>query len=235
MAAVPTSVTEYQTGFAPEIAPYAQGLLGQSYGTLFDYQKDPSGNIMYNTTTDSSGKNVNGLPKISGFKPFQEYPTEDRFAQFTPMQQQAFSGAQGMLPSQTTAGASQLAGLAGLGALGTSYSPNTFQSQSIATKPEDAPKYDAKGNFQMGTSALGQYMNPYMQDVVQRQQQDAQRQSQIAGQTQQAQAARSGAFGGSGDYLMRGQMAGNLARQKGDIPAQGLQNAYQQAMGQFNT
>jgi hypothetical protein len=86
----------------------------------------------------------------------------------------------------------------------------------------------------MGTSALGQYMNPYMQDVVARQQQDAQRQSQIAGQTQQAQAARSGAFGGSGDYLMRGQMAGNLARQKGDIQAQGLQSAYQQAMGQFN-
>ena len=232
MAAVPTSVTEYQTGFAPEIAPYAQGLLGQSYGTLFDYQKDPSGNIMYNTTTDSSGKNVNGLPKISGFKPFQEYPTEDRFAQFTPMQQQAFSGAQGMLPSQTTAGASQLAGLAGLGALGTNY---TNSIGSIATQPGQAPGYDAKGNFQMGTSALGQYMNPYMQDVVQRQQQDAQRQSQIAGQTQQAQAARSGAFGGSGDYLMRGQMAGNLARQKGDIQAQGLQNAYQQAMGQFNT
>ena len=234
MAAVPTSVTEYQTGFAPEIAPYAQGLLGQSYGTLFDYQKDPSGNIMYNTTTDDKGKDVQGLPKIAGFKPYQEYATEDRFAQFTPLQQQAFSGAQGMLPSQTTAGASQLAGLAGLGALGTSYSPNTFSSQSIATKPEDAPRYDAKGNFQMGTSALGQYMNPYMQDVVARQQQDAQRQSQIAGQTQQAQAARSGAFGGSGDYLMRGQMAGNLARQKGDIQAQGLNSAYQQAMGQFN-
>jgi hypothetical protein len=234
MAAVPTSVTEYQTGFAPEIAPYAQGLLGQSYGTLFDYQKDPSGNIMYNTTTDDKGKDVQGLPKISGFKPYQEYATEDRFAQFTPLQQQAFSGAQGMLPSQTTAGASQLAGLAGLGALGTSYSPNTFSSQSIATKPEDAPRYDAKGNFQMGTSALGQYMNPYMQDVVARQQQDAQRQSQIAGQTQQAQAARSGAFGGSGDYLMRGQAAGNLARQKGDIQAQGLNSAYQQAMGQFN-
>ena len=33
---------------------------------------------------------------------------------------------------------------------------------------------------------------------------------------------------------MRGQAAGNLARQKGDIQAQGLQNAYQQAMGQFN-
>ena len=234
MAAVPTSVTEYQTGFAPEIAPYAQGLLGQSYGTLFDYQKDPSGNIMYNTITDDKGKEVQGLPKIAGFKPFQEYATEDRFAQFNPLQQQAFSGAQGMLPSQTTAGASQLAGLAGLGALGTSYSPTNFSSQSIATKPEDAPGYDAKGNFQMGTSALGQYMNPYMQNVVQRQQADAQRQSDIAMQAQNAQAARSGAFGGSGNYLMRGQMAGNLARQKGDIQAQGLQNAYQQAMGQFN-
>jgi len=84
-------------------------------------------------------------------------------------------------------------------------------------------------------NTLQQYMNPYMQNVVERQQQDAQRQAQIAGQAQQAQAARSGAFGGSGDYLMRGQAAGNLARQKGDIQAQGLNNAYTQAMSQFNT
>ena len=231
MAAVPTSVTEYQTGFAPEIAPYAQGLLGQSYGTLFDYQKDPSGNIMYNTITDDKGKDVQGLPKIAGFKPFQEYATEDRFAQFNPLQQQAFSGAQGMLPSQATAGASQLAGLAGLGALGTSYSPNTFQSQSILGNDINVGGSTTPG---LPQNNIGAYMNPYMQNVVERQQADAQRQSQIAGQTQQAQAARSGAFGGSGDYLMRAQAAGNLARQKGDIQAQGLNNAYQQAMGQFN-
>lgn len=77
-------------------------------------------------------------------------------------------------------------------------------------------------------------MSPYMSNVVGRQQADAQRQAAIAGQAQQAQAARSGAFGGSGDYLMRGQAAGNLARQKGDILAQGQQAAYQQGMGQFN-
>jgi hypothetical protein len=74
-----------------------------------------------------------------------------------------------------------------------------------------------------------------MQNVVERQQADAQRQSDIAGQAQGAQAARAGAFGGSGDYLMRGQAAGNLARQKGDIQAKGLQDAYAQAMNQFNT
>jgi hypothetical protein len=73
-----------------------------------------------------------------------------------------------------------------------------------------------------------------MENVVARQQQDATRQAAILGQAQQAQAARSGAFGGSGDYLMRGQAAGNLARQKGDIQATGLQNAYNQAMQQFN-
>jgi hypothetical protein len=78
------------------------------------------------------------------------------------------------------------------------------------------------------------YMSPYMKNVVERQQQDAIRQSAIAGQAQQAQAARSGAFGGSGDYLMRGQAAGNLNRQLGDIFAQGQQNAYTQGMGQFN-
>jgi hypothetical protein len=77
-------------------------------------------------------------------------------------------------------------------------------------------------------------MNPYMDNVVARQQQDATRQAAIAGQAQQAQAARSGAFGGSGDYIMRGQAAGNLARQKGDIQAQGLNNAYNQAMQQYN-
>jgi hypothetical protein len=73
-----------------------------------------------------------------------------------------------------------------------------------------------------------------MQNVVERQQADAQRQSDIARQAQGAQAARSGAFGGSGDFLMRAQGAGNLARQKGDIQAKGLQDAYQQAMQQFN-
>jgi hypothetical protein len=84
-----------------------------------------------------------------------------------------------------------------------------------------------------GENAQG-YMSPYMQNVVERQQQDASRQAAIAQQAQGAQAARSGAFGGSGDYLMRSQGAANLARQKGDIQAQGLQSAYQQGMGQFN-
>ena len=138
----------------------------------------------------------------------------DRQAQFTPLQQQSFENAGLMQTAPQLKDATALTGMAGLGALNTQYTFNP-------------------ANFNAATAQS--MMNPYMQNVVERQQQDAQRQSDIARQTQGAQAARSGAFGGSGDYLMRGQMAGNLARQKGDIQAQGLNNAYAQAMGQYNT
>jgi hypothetical protein len=78
-------------------------------------------------------------------------------------------------------------------------------------------------------------MSPYMQNVVDIQQREAQRQADIAGTQQQAQATKAGAFGGSRDAIMRSEAARNLALQKGDIQARGLQDAYTQAMNQFNT
>ena len=182
----PTSVQEYQTGFAPVIAPYAETLLGKA-----------------ELATDTE------------LNPYMQY-MRDRQAQFTPLQQQSFENAGLMQTAPQLGDATAMAGLAGLGALNTQYTFNPYQTQQFTGNNVQA------------------YMSPYMDTVVARQQADAQRQSQIAGQTQQAQAARSGAFGGSGDYLMRGQAAGNLARQKGDIQAKGLQDAYTQAMGQFN-
>jgi len=164
--------------------------------------------------------------------PYMQY-MRDRQAQFTPLQQQSFENAGLMQTAPQLGDATAMAGLAGLGALNTQYTFNPYQTQQF-TGTNTLPGYDAQGKFQPGTGAVGQYMSPYMDTVVARQQQDAQRQSDIARQAQGAQAARAGAFGGSGDYLMRGQAAGNLARQKGDIQAKGLQDAYTQAMGQFN-
>ena len=60
---VPYQVQQYQTGFAPQIAPYAEALLGK----------------------------VEALTDIE-YNPYQQYQG-DRFAQFTPLQQQAFAGA----------------------------------------------------------------------------------------------------------------------------------------------
>jgi hypothetical protein len=166
------------------------------------------------------------------YNPYMQYQGE-RTAQFSPLQQMSYENAALMQPQGQLQDATAMAGSAGLGALNTSYTYNPLNPQSFVGGTQGS--YDqATGKFVPGTGMASQYMSPYMGEVVARQQQDAQRQAQIAGQAQQAQAARSGAFGGSGDYLMRAQAAGNLARQKGDIAATGLQNAYTQGMGQFN-
>lgn len=78
------------------------------------------------------------------------------------------------------------------------------------------------------------YMSPYMQNVVDIQQREAQRQADIAA-TRRGQAfARAGAFGGSRQAIENAEAARNLAMQKGDIQATGLQSAFQQAQQQFN-
>jgi hypothetical protein len=192
-----------QQGFAPEIAPYAQDLLGQAQALT---------DVEYN--------------------PFMQYQGE-RTAQFSPLQQMSYENAALMQPQGQLQDATAMAGTAGLGALNTSYTYNPLNPQSFVGGTQGA--YDkTTGAYTPGTGMASQYMSPYMGEVVARQQADAQRQADIAMQTQNAQAARAGAFGGSGNYLMRSQMAGNLARQKGDIAATGLQNAYTQAQQQFN-
>jgi hypothetical protein len=192
MATAPTSYTEQSVGFADQIAPYAERLLGRA-----ELQTD----------IDET--------------PYMQY-MGDRQAQFTPLQLQSFENAGLMQTAPQLGDATAMAGMAGLGALNTQYTFRPSDFASTFTR-------DAQGNM---TSPL---MSPYMQSVVERQQADARRQSDIAMQAQNAQAARSGAFGGSGNQLMRMQAMGNLARQQGDIQARGLQDAYQQAMGQFNT
>jgi hypothetical protein len=164
--------------------------------------------------------------------PYQQY-MRDRQAQFTPLQQQSFENAGLMQTAPQLGDATAMAGMAGLGALNTQYTFNPYQTQQF-TGTNTLPGYDAQGKFQPGTGSVGQYMSPYMDTVVARQQSDAQRQGEIARQMQNAQAARSGAFGGSGNLLANNQLNASLMRQKGDIQAKGLQDAYQQAMAQFN-
>ena len=174
-----------------------------------------------------------------GQNPYMQYMGE-RVAQFTPMQQQAFEGAQGMQVAPQLQQATDLTGLASQAALnyGT-YNPGQFSAYTVQNPNlnyyQMAPSEGVTTESFTRPSTQDLYMSPYMQNVVQRQQADAARQAAIAGQAQQAQAARSGAFGGSGDYLMRGQARNNLARQQGDIFAQGQQAAFMQGQQQFNT
>lgn len=160
-------------------------------------------------------ENMLGKAEAVSGTPYQTYGQE-RQAGFTPLQQQAQTGAQGMQTSGATGFGTQLAGAAGLGALGAQYAPTQFQA----------------GQF--GQQQADQYMSPYMQNVVGVQQQEAQRQADIATTGRNAQATGAGAFGGSRQAIMDAEAARNLATQKGSIQATGLQNAYTQAQTQFN-
>jgi hypothetical protein len=147
--------------------------------------------------------------------PYQAYGG-NRIAGFSPLQQQAQQQAANMQTSGATGFGTQLAGAAGLGALGARYDPTQFQAD------------------QFGGDSAQQYMSPYMQNVVDIQQREAQRQGDIAGTQLASQATKSGAFGGGRQAIMQAEAARNLAQQKGDIQARGLQSSYEQAQNQFN-
>lgn len=80
---------------------------------------------------------------------------------------------------------------------------------------------------------VGQYMSPYMDEVVRRQQEDAVRQFQMAQAGRDAQAVSAGAFGGSRQAVEQGIAGEALSRQLGDIYATGRERAFTQAQEQF--
>jgi len=146
------------------------------------------------------------------YKPYEG----NRIAGFSPLQTQSQQNAANMQTSGATGFGTQLAGAAGLGALGAQYDPTQFRA----------------GQF--NDRSAQQYMSPYMQNVVDIQQREAQRQGDIAGTQLASQATKSGAFGGGRQAIMEAEAARNLATQKGDIQAKGLQSSYEQAQAQFN-
>lgn len=174
-----TSTVQQQVGFAPQLAPYGEGVLaGAAKAVAAPYQS-------YADWAKSKGL------------------TGDQVAQFTDLQKQAFTGAQNLTQDPySTAAAQGLQSLSG----------QTFDQ-----------------------AAAQQYMNPYMQSVVDIQKREAQRQSDVQGTQQQGQAASVGALGGSRDAIMRAERERNLGMQMGDIQAQGSQAAFTNAQNQFNT
>ena len=77
---------------------------------------------------------------------------------------------------------------------------------------------------------VGAYANPYTSEVIDRTQQDIERQRQMAMNTLGAQATAARAFGGSRQGVAEGVMAGEYGRMAGDMAAQQRQQNYSQAL-----
>jgi len=182
-----TQIQQNQYGFAPQLAPYAEDMLGQA-SALTDLEQNP----------------------------YMQY-MGDRVAQFSPLQKMSYDNAALMQGSGQLKDATATAGQAALGALNTGYTYNPYASKSFGE-----------------AGVAGQYMNPYQQNVTDIQLREAQRQADIASTGRQADQTSKGAFGGSRSAIMDAEAARNLAMQKGDIQAQGLNTAYGQGQQQFN-
>jgi len=136
----------------------------------------------------------------------------------------------------------QAAGLAG-GALGYGATGANLGQQGMAYGAQGAgiggigvqqaqQGFNAGRNYRAEATspgAMGQYMSPYMENVVDRQQQEAIRESDIMAQKQRAAAVGQGAFGGSRSAIVEAERQRNLGDRLGDIEAAGLQKAFQDA------
>jgi hypothetical protein len=175
---------------------------------------------------DSSGRQV-------GFDPSKVVAGMD------PMQQRAYQGVGSMqVPGQfgqgmdiTGAGVRGAFGTAGqgVGLSNLGYETAGLGQQALGYGRQAARAGDRYAMQATNPYATQAYMSPYMQNVVDAQNREAIRSSQIAGTQQQADATRVGAFGGSRDAIMRAERERNLSTLMNQNQAQGLQNAFQQA------
>ena len=79
-----------------------------------------------------------------------------------------------------------------------------------------------------------QYMNPYLQSVLQPQLEEMRRQSEINLQPSMAKLTQAGGYGGGRQAIMESEANRNLLQEQNKTIGQGYANAYDKAMGQFN-
>jgi hypothetical protein len=142
------------------------------------------------------------------YQPYQGQRTAD----FTGLQNQAFQGAQDLGVTGQTGLGSNVAGMAGLGALNVAgqANPQGFQNQ------------------------VGGYMNPYLQMSLAPQLAEANRMYDIEGTKQAGAATQAGAFGGSRDAIMAAENERNRNMGLNSIIGQGFNNAFNAAQNQYN-
>jgi hypothetical protein len=146
--------------------------------------------------------------------PYQTYGGQ-RIADFNPTQQKAFENVQNMQVAPQVGEGSGLAAASGLGSIGTAGQMGQVGQQyaNQATNPY----------------AQQAYMSPYIQNALQPQLAEMNRQYDITGLQQKRAATGAGAFGGSREALMRSENERNKNMAMNAAIGSGYQNAFQAA------
>jgi hypothetical protein len=171
--------------------------------------------------------------------PLQQYGGE-RISEATPEQMAARASVAGMGPAEQFGTATGMAERAGIAALGAGqYGSGAFSSSNIT--PEQLQQFQMAGPqaVQGGLGsfteqgAAGQFMSPYMQNVVDIQKREAIRDAQQGQLAQNLGAARLGTYGGSRQALAGLERERNLGQRLSDIQATGSQAAFDAAQRMF--
>lgn len=131
------------------------------------------------------------------------------------------------------------------------YQPPQMGQNGFANQPigmgAGAPQGMGAGIGSLGTGSnqansssapvgvAAQYMNPYLQSVLNPQMDEMRRQSQINLQPGLAKMTQAGGYGGGRQAIMESEANRNLLQEQNKTIGQGYANAYDKAMGQFNT
>jgi len=199
----PTSSTTNTSNIPEWLRPQVESVLGGSMQELFNTERDAEGNY-----------NITGVKK-DAFRPYSTDP-RDYVAGFSPLQRQVQTDAANMqLPGQYNQ-ATNMTTMGGMGALGTAQ-----QAQGAGAN---------YANQVTNPNAVQSYMNPYQQNVIDVQNQAAQRQADIAATQRNAQATKSGAFGGSRQAIENAEANRTLSTLQNTNQLQGQQQAYQNAI-----
>jgi hypothetical protein len=206
----PTQTTVSNTNIPEYARPYVETMLGSAQQQVYNY--DDQGNatgfrpyIPYGATVDASGNITNTAQEQAGAA----------VAPFSPLQQQAQYGiGQMRVPGQFDTGT----GFAALGGIG---------AANIANQAAGAgQQYNM-----MATNPFAQqaFMSPYIQNALQPQLQEMQRQYDITGQQERGRAIGAGAFGGSRQALMQAENQRNKNMAMNQAIGTGFQDAFKSA------
>jgi soluble lytic murein transglycosylase-like protein len=206
-----TQQSSQYTNLTPWAQPYVSSILGAGQQQVFDVSKDESGNQTINGIRPYNAYgSFNDQGGQYGINPSAQAAANAAVAGFQPLQNQAYQGASNLSQSMAP-------GITGGAALGSLYAGQNLANQS--TDP----------------NAVNAYMNPYIQNALNPALSLLNQQYGIAGQQQQGQATRSGAFGGTRASLERGLNQQNQMLAQNQLVGNAYNQAYGNAQNQMNT
>ena len=112
---------------------------------------------------------------------------------------------------------------------------NTFSATGAYQPPAMQTNIGVPTGTTQPTGIASQYMNPYLQSVLQPQLEELRRQSQMNLQPDLARLTQAGGSGGGRQAIMQSEADRNLLAEQNRAIGTGYSNAYDKAMGQFNT